>query len=81
LHASRLQVQERMTSQIADWLVEQLDPTGVAVLLRAEHSCMSLRGVCSVGARATTVACRGALADDPVRRAEWQRLLDPRGPR
>ena len=75
LYARRLQVQERMTGEIADWLVEQLDPLGVGVRLRAEHLCMSLRGARAAGAATTTTARRGALADNPFRQAEWLRLL------
>jgi GTP cyclohydrolase I len=75
LHARRLQVQERMTGEIADWLVEQLDPLGVGVRLRAEHLCMSLRGARAAGSVTTTTARRGVLADDPFRQTEWLRLL------
>ncbi|MGH8897814.1 MAG: GTP cyclohydrolase I [Egibacteraceae bacterium] len=71
LFARRPQVQERMTTQIADWLVEQLDPNGVGVRIRAEHLCMSLRGVQAAGAIMTTSALRGQLADDPRLRHEW----------
>jgi GTP cyclohydrolase I len=75
LFARRLQVQERMTAQIADWLVEQLEPRGVGVQLRAEHLCMSLRGARAAGALTTTSARRGALLDDPDRRHEWLHLV------
>jgi GTP cyclohydrolase I len=75
LYARRLQTQEAMTQQIADWLVEQLDPKGVGVRLRAEHLCMSLRGARAIGAVTDTTTNRGVLADDPVRREEWQRRL------
>lgn len=75
LFARRLQVQERMTGQIADWLVEHLDPAGAGVRLRAEHLCMSLRGARAAGAATTTSARRGVFADDPARRDEWLRLL------
>jgi len=75
-HAARqLQVQERMTGQIADWIDEHLHPRGVGVRLRAEHLCMSLRGARARGAITTTTARRGALVDDPERRDEWLRLL------
>ena len=75
LYARRLQVQERMTTQIADWLVDNLRPRGVGVRLRAEHLCMSLRGARAIGALSTTSARRGVIADDPARRAEWAHLL------
>nr|MDT0658734.1 GTP cyclohydrolase I [Micromonospora sp. DSM 115978] len=77
LFARRLQLQERMTAQIADWLVEHLEPRGVGVQLRAEHLCMSLRGARAVGAITTTSARRGALLDDPDRRQEWLHLMSP----
>ncbi len=72
--ARRLQVQERLTRQIADWLVEYLDPAGVGVLMSAEHTCMTLRGVGAVGSRTTTSALRGVLLDDPAARAEFMSL-------
>jgi GTP cyclohydrolase IA len=61
--ARDLQVQERLTTQTADWLVETLDPRGVGVVLEAEHLCMSLRGVQAVGARTRTEAFRGVLRE------------------
>ncbi|MFC1416250.1 GTP cyclohydrolase I [Streptacidiphilus sp. N8-3] len=72
--ARRLQVQERLTGQIADWMVEHLDPAGVAVLLSAEHTCMTLRGVGATGSRTTTSSLRGVLLDDPAARAEFMSL-------
>jgi GTP cyclohydrolase I len=75
LFARQLQVQERMTGQIADWIGEHLQPRGVGVRLRAEHLCMSLRGARAAGAVTTTTARRGALVDDPERRDEWLRFL------
>ncbi len=75
LFARRLQIQERMTAQIADWLVDNLEPRGVGVRLRAEHLCMSLRGARAAGAITTTSARRGVIADDPARRDEWLRLM------
>jgi GTP cyclohydrolase I len=70
LFARRLQVQERMTVQIADWLEEQLAPRGVGVVLEAEHLCMSLRGVRAAGTRTTTSSVRGLLRDDARSRQE-----------
>lgn len=59
--ARRLQVQERLTSQVADFLMETLDPVGVCVILQAEHLCMSMRGVRKAGHRTTTHAIRGKI--------------------
>lgn len=73
-HSRDLQVQERLTSRIADHLEHGLTPRGVGVVLEAEHLCMSLRGVQSVGSRTVTSAFRGCLIDD----AEQQRRLLPR---
>jgi GTP cyclohydrolase IA len=71
LHARRMQVRERLTTQVADWLVDNLRPAGVAVRVRAQHMCMSLRGVRTPGAVTFTHAARGALADDPDLRQQW----------
>lgn len=70
----RLQVQERLTNQIADTLVEGLDPKGVGVLIRASHACMSSRGVKIHGSVTTTSAVRGALLEKPEARAEFLEL-------
>jgi GTP cyclohydrolase IA len=69
--AARPQVQERLTQQVADWLHRELDAKGVGVVLEAEHSCMTLRGVQAVGARTVTSALRGVLRDSPSSRAEF----------
>ena len=69
--AARPQVQERLTQQIADWLDRELDARGVGVVLDAEHSCMTLRGVQAVGARTVTSALRGLLRNSPSSRAEF----------
>lgn len=71
LFASGLQVQERLTSQVADWLQERLRPLGVGVVLHGEHLCMSLRGVRSRGARTVTSALRGLVRDDARTRQEF----------
>ena len=76
--ARRLQAQERLTSQIADWLQENLEPKGVGVVLEAEHLCMSLRGVHATGSTTITSALRGALRDDPRSRAEFLALTRAR---
>lgn len=74
LYARRLQVQERMTSQIAEWLEVALQPRGVGVVLEAEHLCMTVRGVRTPGARTTTSSVRGLLRSDARTRAEFLAL-------
>jgi GTP cyclohydrolase I len=74
LFAHDLQVQERLTVQIADWLEAQLRPAGVGVRIEAEHMCMTLRGVQQPGARTVTSALRGAIADDPEIRRDFLAL-------
>ena len=69
--ARDLQVQERLTKQVADWLQEHLAPKGVGVVLEAEHLCMSLRGVQASGSRTVTSALHGVLRSDPRSRAEF----------
>ncbi len=73
--ARRPQVQERLTSQVADTLVQQLNPCGVAVVMEAEHLCMSMRGVKKPGAKTLTKAMRGIFEDDTAARAEALSLL------
>jgi GTP cyclohydrolase I len=75
LYARRLQVQERMTTQIADWLEAELEPQGVGVVVEAEHLCMTVRGVRKPGARTITSAVRGMLRRDPRTRAEFLTLV------
>jgi GTP cyclohydrolase I len=70
LFARGLQVQERLTKQVADWLQDQLDPKGVGVVIEAEHLCMSLRGVQAAGSLTVTSALHGVLREDPRSRAE-----------
>jgi GTP cyclohydrolase I len=74
MFAHDLQVQERMTQQIADWLQEHLDPKGVGVILEAEHMCMALRGVEKPGSTTVTSALRGVVRDDPRTREEFLAL-------
>lgn len=76
--ARDLQVQERLTKQIADWLQEQLAPKGVGVVIEAEHLCMSLRGVRATGSDTVTSALHGLLRDSPVSRQEFFALADIR---
>ena len=64
MFARDLQVQERLTQQVADWLQENLAPRGVGVVIEAEHLCMSLRGVRAQGSRTTTSALHGLLRED-----------------
>lgn len=74
--ARRLQVQERLTAQIADVLWKELEPIGVGVLVRASHACMGTRGVKIHGSVTTTSAMRGALLDEPEARAEFLKLCE-----
>lgn len=69
-YARRLQVQERLTSQLADAMVDMLDPAGVLVVVEAEHSCMALRGIRKLGSLTVTTAVRGIYRTDPAARAE-----------
>lgn len=69
-----LQIQERLTTQVADWLERELEPKGVGVVLEAEHMCMSLRGVQKPGATTVTSALHGAVRDDPRTRQEFLAL-------
>ncbi len=71
----RLQVQERITSQIADILVEVLDPTGVMVVVEGEHLCMCARGVKKPGSKTVTSAVRGGFRTDAPLRAEFLALI------
>jgi GTP cyclohydrolase I len=74
LFARGLQVQERLTTQIAGWLDEQLRPKGVGVVLEAEHMCMSLRGVQTPGTKTVTSALHGLVRDDSRTREEFLSL-------
>lgn len=76
--ARRLQVQERMTVQIADLLDAELAPRGVGVVLEAEHTCMSLRGAAKPGTTTVTSALRGLVREDPRTRAEFLALAGVR---
>jgi GTP cyclohydrolase I len=77
LFARRPQVQERLTTQVADAMVKILDPMGVIVIIDCEHLCMSMRGVRKSQARTTTSAVRGVLRD-PATRAEAISLITNR---
>jgi GTP cyclohydrolase IA len=78
LFARGLQVQERLTKQVADWLQAHLDPKGVGVVLEAEHLCMSIRGVQADGSRTVTSALHGLLREDSSTRAEFFTLTGVR---
>ncbi len=78
LYARRPQVQERMTSQIADALMANLEPRGVIVIIEAEHLCMSMRGVRKPGAKTVTSAVRGSFLNSESTRAEAMSLLADR---
>jgi GTP cyclohydrolase I len=75
LYAKRPQVQERLTSQIADALVNKLDPRGVIVVIEAEHLCMAMRGVRKPGAVTTTSAVRGQFKTSAASRSEALDLI------
>jgi len=79
LFAARLQLQERLTKQVADWLDTTLAPKGVGVVLEAEHLCMSLRGVRAVGARTVTSSLHGVLREDARSRQEFFALTGTAG--
>ncbi|MGE3447786.1 MAG: GTP cyclohydrolase I FolE [Microbacteriaceae bacterium] len=78
LFARGLQVQERLTKQVADWLQDQLAPKGVGVVMEAEHLCMSLRGLQAAGSRTVTSALHGLLRSDQRSRAEFFALTGVR---
>jgi GTP cyclohydrolase I len=69
--ACQLQVQERLTKQVADWLVDNLEPQGVGVVLEAEHLCMTLRGVQATGSTTVTSALHGVPRNNARSRAEF----------
>ncbi len=78
MFARDLQLQERMTTQVAGWLQQQLQPKGVGVVLEAEHLCLSLRGVQKSGARTVTCALHGLIRDDARTREEFLSLTGGR---
>jgi GTP cyclohydrolase IA len=81
VHAARLQVQEDLTQQVAGQLEVQLQARGIAVVVVAEHMCMSLRGARARRASTVTLAARGVLRTDPALRAEFRDLLSASGRR
>ncbi|HEY3603529.1 MAG TPA: GTP cyclohydrolase I FolE [Sporichthyaceae bacterium] len=81
VYARRPQVQERLTTQIADALMRILEPQGAIVVIEAEHLCMTMRGIRKPGARTITSAVRGIFADNPSTRAEAMNLILGSNPR
>jgi len=79
--ARRVQTQERLTSQVADHLRQQLAPHGVGVVIEAEHTCMSVRGARAEGASTVTARLLGRLREDPATRAEFLALTREQGGR
>jgi len=77
--AKRPQVQERLTAQVADTLMKELQPHGVLVVMEAEHYCMTMRGVRKAGSKLVTSAVRGALAENEITRKEALALIGKMG--
>lgn len=78
VYAKRLQLQERLTSQVADVLMETLNPQGVMVLLEAEHLCMTMRGVKKPGTKTVTVVTRGVFQENETLQNRFYRMLERR---
>jgi GTP cyclohydrolase I len=76
LYAKRLQLQERLTTQIAECIIENLDPLGVMVVVEAEHLCMSMRGIKKPGTITVTSAVRGSFAANSKTRAEALSIIN-----
>ena len=74
-YARRPQLQERLTQQIADAIVDRLDPLGVLVVVQAEHTCITMRGIKATGSQTVTSAVRGFLMTDLKAREEALRLI------
>ena len=75
IYAGRLQLQERLTGQIADAVMEHLAPQGVMVVLEAEHLCMSMRGVKKPGTKTVSQAVRGVFADNEALQSRFYQML------
>ena len=75
VYARRFQLQERLTSQIADAFMEELKPKGVMVLIEAEHMCMSMRGIKKPGAKTVTSVTRGVFDEDEKLQNDFYRML------
>lgn len=76
VYARRLQLQEQMTGQIADAVMEYLTPRGVMVLVEAEHMCMAMRGVKKPGSKTVSLACRGIFEKQPQLQEQFFRMLE-----
>ncbi|MBO5166013.1 MAG: GTP cyclohydrolase I FolE [Lachnospiraceae bacterium] len=76
VYAKRLQIQERMTGQIADAIMEHLSPKGVMVMLEAEHMCMTMRGVKKPGSKTVTLASRGVFEEDGALKEQFFHMID-----
>ena len=76
VYAKRLQIQERMTGQIADAIMRELNPQGVMVVLEAEHMCMTMRGVKKPGSRTVSMATRGVFEKEPVLQDKFLKLIN-----
>jgi GTP cyclohydrolase I len=79
VYSRRLQVQERMTEEIAHTLQDLLNPRGVAVVVEAQHLCMMMRGVQKINSKATTSSVLGAFLDQPATRSEFMNLIHRNG--
>ena len=75
VYARRPQIQEQMTGQIADAIMEHLAPKGAMVVIEAEHMCMTMRGVKKPGSKTVTVACRGEFADNESLQNRFYQML------
>jgi GTP cyclohydrolase IA len=73
--AKRLQVQERLTDQIADAINDNLKPLGVGVMIKARHMCMESRGICQQGHHTITTALRGCISDEALARSEFMEMV------
>ena len=76
MFAKRLQLQERLTAQIADVFMEELKPQGVMVLIEAEHMCMTMRGIKKPGTNTVTVVTRGVFDDNDKLQNKFFRMLE-----
>ena len=75
VYAKRLQIQERMTGQIADAIMKELKPQGAMVVLEAEHMCMTMRGVKKPGSKTVSIAARGVFVKEPALQDKFLQLL------
>lgn len=75
VYARRLQIQEQMTNQVAEAIMENLKPKGVMVLAEAEHMCMTMRGVKKPGTKTVTIACKGVFAEDESLKTQFYHML------